>query len=82
LWRLKRLLRCYINKIQGQLLPPPWVTARCHWCNQRALVDESGVLELIWGGIVGHRKRFQCLGHFVWHHPATVTCTWLFWKLW
>jgi hypothetical protein len=48
-------VRCYANKTQGHFSPPPWVTARCLWCSQRALVYESGVLELRRGRKIGHK---------------------------
>jgi hypothetical protein len=53
--------RCYAGKIQGHFLPSPWVTARCLWCRQRALMDESGVLELRWGRTI-RQKMVAVLG--------------------
>jgi hypothetical protein len=46
-------LRCYVRKIQRHFSAPSWVIARRLWCSQRALVDESGVLELRWGRTIG-----------------------------
>jgi hypothetical protein len=59
LWHVKEpcveWLRCYVGKIQGHFSPPPWVTARCLWCSQTALKDESGVLEIRWGCTIGQK---------------------------
>jgi hypothetical protein len=65
-------LRCYASKIQGHFSPPSCFIARCLWCYQRALVDESGVLQLRWGRTI-HQKLPQCLGRFLRHHPIKVT---------
>jgi hypothetical protein len=46
---------CYVSKIQGHFSPHFWVTARCLWCSQRELVNESGVLELRWGCTIGQK---------------------------
>jgi hypothetical protein len=48
-------LRCYVSKIQGHFSSLPWETARCLWCSQRALADDSGVLELRWRRTTGQR---------------------------
>jgi hypothetical protein len=47
--QIQFFISCYVCRIQRRFFPPPWVTARCLWCNQTALMDESGVLELVWG---------------------------------
>jgi hypothetical protein len=47
-------------------------TAGCLSCNQRALVDESGVDEVRWGRTID-QKWPQIFGCFVGYHPVTVT---------
>jgi hypothetical protein len=80
LWHVKEpwvaWLRYYISKIQGHFLPSFCITTRCLWCNQRALVDESGVLELRWGHNTVDQKWPQCVcvRRFVRHQPVKVTC--------
>jgi hypothetical protein len=63
-------LTCYVSKIQGRFSPPLYFTARCLWCNQRALMNESGVLELRWERTI-NQKWLQCLGRFVRHHSLS-----------
>jgi hypothetical protein len=68
-------MRFYVSKIQGHFSPAPhFAAARCLWCNQRALVFESGVLELRfrWGRTID-QKWPQCLGCCVRHHHITAT---------
>jgi hypothetical protein len=86
-------LKCYISKIQRCLSPPPCVTARCLWCSQRALVIESGILELRWECTIGQKvttvliyrfcSSFRNIGHSphtsIW--PYSVRPFWLGSKL-
>jgi hypothetical protein len=63
-------LRCYVIKIQGNFLPPHWISgaAREHWWINQGYKNADGDTQDV-------RKWRQCLGRFVWHHPATVTST-------
>jgi hypothetical protein len=53
--QIQFFISCYVCRIQRRFFPPPRVTAICLWCNQTALMDESGVLELVWGHTIDQK---------------------------